>query len=167
MTANQTALPRLSAQKPSSRTYVIWAVVSLVVAVGASWPIYSAWHEVQQAKYRTAQVPGRLDPQYVRRSRSRGLSVHYDITYRFSVNGIEYAGKDTTDEAPTEIGTTIHYDPTNPPNSQTAQHSAQTMVSLLAETIVFGAIVIVALCGVYAFGEGWLRSGRPNKSVVI
>src|SRR5262245_36152537 len=154
MATNQAALPRVSDRKPSSRTYVIWAVVCLVVAVGASWPIYSAWHEVQQAKYRTARVPGRLDSKFVRHSRSRGLSVHYDITYRFLVNGVEYTGEDTTDDAPTEIGTTIHYDPTSPANSQTEQHSAQTMISLIAETIVFGAIVMFALCGVYAFGYG-------------
>ena len=157
MATNQAVLPHVSAQKPASRTYVIWAVVCLVVAVGASWPIYSAWHEVQQAKYRTARVPGRLDSKFVRRTQSRGLSVHYDITFRFSVNGVEYPGKDTTDEAPTEIGTTVHYDPTNPANSQTEQHSAQTMISLIAETIVFGAIVIFALCGLYAFGYGLFR----------
>jgi hypothetical protein len=132
-------------------------VVCLVVAVGATWPIYSAWHEVQQAKYRTARVPGRLDSKFGRHTQSRGLSVHYDITYRFSVNGAEYPGKDTTDEAPAEIGTTVHYDPTNPANSQTEQHSAQTMISLIAETIVFGAIVIFALCGLYAFGYGLFR----------
>jgi hypothetical protein len=157
MTTNQAVLPRVSDQKTSSRTYVRWAVACLVVAVGASWPIYSAWHEVQQARYRTARVPGRLDSKFVRRSQSRGLSVHYDITYRFSVNGVEYLGKDTTDKAPTEIGTMIHYDPTNPANSQTEHHSAQTMISLIAETIVFGAIVIFALCGVYAFGYSLCR----------
>ena len=83
MTTNQAVLPRVSDQKTSSRTYVRWAVACLVVAVGASWPIYSAWHEVQQARYRTARVPGRLDSKFVRHSQSRGLSVHYDITYRF------------------------------------------------------------------------------------
>src|SRR5262245_46192701 len=142
MATNQAALPRVSAQKPSSRTYAIWTVVCLVVAVGASWPIYSAWHEVQQAKYRTARVPGRLDSKYVRRSRNRGLSVHYDITYRFSVNGVEYTGEDTTDEAPTEIGTTIHYDTASAANSQTEQHTAQTMIAEIAETHVFAARVM-------------------------
>ena len=131
-------------------------LIGLVLIGTAGFIGFQANKDYQLSQRCSASTPAELDTHYTEiKSGKFHQNKSYEVKYSFVVNGKTYTGKETLKKEPTDVETTMHYNPTNP-----SEHLLELKAA--PNYAILGGMGLLGL-GVAGFGI-WSRKKNAGNS---
>lgn len=120
------------------------SIPMIAMGIGAFW---LQWSDGEKSERCSAAVEARLDNQYTEIQKKRNgvvVSSEFEVSYTFDIDGQQYRGKETLPTEPTEVETTVFYNPENPSENELVQNERLGLYSLMGVGFIGVAIFLLA-----------------------